>query len=246
MTSRATALAAWIAIAACGSTDESSPAGTRAGDRIAGPSAPLGGGDVSTYALGDGSGGVTHVGARVPLSVLGSSVPASATVAMPSVVARTTFFDHVFAEMTPDGGIALYFVGIPTAAREAIACTGEVAPPADVLPAGYAADPAMCRPQIGVAAHDGARAMTFGYHDGRIVFLEPMLPRAQLDARQSFSLAVPRPTHLDRKTRWPTRFDATFDPATDSYALVFSAFVPVSDVPQVTITSRGDRRSPGR
>ena len=84
MTSRGAFVAACIvvagAIAACADgTNESTAAGTRVGDRIAGSSSAFGGGRIDTYALSDGAGGVTHVGVNLPLAVLTAPAPPTAT-----------------------------------------------------------------------------------------------------------------------------------------------------------------------
>lgn len=265
MTTRGSVLAASIAcaaaIAACAhGEDNSSPAGTRVGDRISGASSTLGGAEVGTYAVSDGAGGVSHVGATVPLAVFTAATPENATAEFPDIVKQTTFFNHIYFTKPPYGHppvpylvehLDLYFFGITVAERETIDCTNEVMPAADLIPGGYvitgagdAANGGSCIPMAGVHAIDTTspelalqnpapftKTMGIGYHGGEVAFLEPMVTRETLEARQSFTLAVPQPSHLDRKTRWPTRFDATYEPTTDSYSFVFSEFVPLSDVP---------------
>lgn len=256
MTSRGGVLAACIviggAIVACAGGGDGAPAGTRAGDRIAGASSAFGGGQVSTFALSDGAGGVTHVGATMPLSVLVAVEPTAATASMPDVAKRTTFFDHVYFERFPQGHppaayevdhLDFHFMGISVDEQSSIDCKSEVVPASDLIPGGYVITGESCEPSVGLSAFDSTspelalkapqaftRTMVIGYHDGKVAFLEPMVARTTLEARESFTLAVPRPSHLDRKTLWPKRFDASYDPTTDSYALVFSDFVPMSDV----------------
>ncbi len=258
MTSRGAFVAACIvvagAIAACADgTNESTAAGTRVGDRIAGSSSAFGGGRIDTYALSDGAGGVTHVGVNLPLAVLTAPAPPTATAAVPDIARATTFFDHVVFELGPPAAglpaaydvqrLDLYFFGIPLAEQSSIDCRTEPMPPADLVPGGYVIVGDACVSGIGVRALDSTSpelaltapapftaTMVLGYHAGKIAFLEPMVARATLEARVSFTLAVPRPSHLDRKTLWPARFDGAYDATNDSYAFVFSEFVPLSDV----------------
>ena len=264
MTSRAIVAVACIAlggaIAACAEGEETDgSAGARAGDRIPGATAPLGGTQVGTYAISDGAGGVSHVGATLPLAVFAATSPVTATADFPDLVKQMTFFNHIYFKRMPEGHtptpylvdhLDLFFYGIPLSERNSISCTNEVMPPEALIPGGYViasvggeGQVGDCIPLVGIQALDStspelalqnplpfSKTMVIGYHAGEVSFLEPMVARTTLEARQSFTLAVPRPAYLDRKTLWPTRFDATYDPTTDGYTLVFSEFVPLPEI----------------
>ncbi|MCC6443952.1 MAG: cytochrome C [Armatimonadetes bacterium] len=73
------------------------------------------------------------------------------------------------------------------------------------------------------------KVMVLGYNKGQMNFIEPMITRDYLLARQSFVMDVPRPAVLGRATRYPTRLRATYDPFQNSYSFVLSDFVNVNE-----------------
>jgi hypothetical protein len=71
------------------------------------------------------------------------------------------------------------------------------------------------------------KVMISGFYAGQYIFLEPMIAQSLLLKRQGFSLPVPVPTSLGKKTLYPTRFEAVYDGAADAYRFVLSDFKPM-------------------
>lgn len=80
-------------------------------------------------------------------------------------------------------------------------------------------------PEPDVAATDAFDAsMMLGYYEGLPVFFEPMVSRDVLLRRTDFDLPMPSVAGLPSGVRYPNRFSAEFDAASDAYRLVFSDF----------------------
>jgi hypothetical protein len=66
-------------------------------------------------------------------------------------------------------------------------------------------------------------SMIVGYYGGEPHFVEPMISKAKLMESRTFALTVPpAPQGLKANVRWPTRFEAVYDPAARAYRMVFS------------------------
>ncbi len=167
----------------------------------------------------------------------------------PAAVKATTFLDHVDLGWVPAGHPPVYmlphfdlhFFTISARDVEAIDCKDltQASPP--LLAPGYvpavppnqqAAD--ICVPFMGfhsLPLEDMAPGMKFEktmiavYYSGRLNAIEPMVTRETLMKKQSFSLPVPAVESIGKVTRYPTKFEAVFDKAANSYALIFSNFV---------------------
>lgn len=132
-----------------------------------------------------------------------------------------------------------HFYVIDSGERMAITCADSTKPA--VLPPGYTLPdmdlpeighlPGVCVPQMGMHAlvttelEDTATfsgTMVMGYYQGRPIFFEPMIARAKLLERRSFSLPMVTPVGLAAGVRYPTRFEAEYDPVLPGYRFVFS------------------------
>ncbi len=91
----------------------------------------------------------------------------------------------------------------------------------------------LCVPKMGMHAVPGAdlqaatlfqKTMLVGYYHGATIFLEPMITRATLLERRSFSLAIPDVPDRPANVRYPTRFRADFDSTAQAYRFVFTDF----------------------
>ncbi len=174
---------------------------------------------------------------------------AAADVPFPDEVQRSTGIRHltVYWEdhghppgpyLVPHFDFHFYF---QTAAETASIDCKDVKKPA-TLPAGYELPdvpiPGMgtliglCVPAMGMHAATTAEltskapwrgSLILGYDHQKLIFVEPMLSKALLEAHQTFSLAVPT---LDAPAgvRLPTRFSGDYDAAAHAYRLVFSGF----------------------
>jgi hypothetical protein len=66
--------------------------------------------------------------------------------------------------------------------------------------------------------------MVFGYYAQRPIFYEPMISRAMLQERRSFTLPVPAEGDLPKGVLYPTKFEAVYDSTETAYRFVFSGF----------------------
>lgn len=65
--------------------------------------------------------------------------------------------------------------------------------------------------------------MVLGYYQEAPIFIEPMISKEKLMARQSFELEIPADAGSNG-TKYPERFRAEYDAATDAYRFVFAGF----------------------
>jgi hypothetical protein len=175
---------------------------------------------------------------------------AAATIPVPAELTKATAIETVTVFWEPHGHppgpyltphFDFHFNTLSEAGLDAIDCA-DVAKPA-TLPAAYAmadieAPPpigklvGLCVPKMGMHSMPDAelqagkvfeKTMIVGYYKTKPIFIEPMITRATLLARQSFTIAVPDVPDKPAHARYPTQFRADYDEQTQAYRLVFSA-----------------------
>lgn len=176
----------------------------------------------------------------------------------PKQVSETTFINHFEFDWMPGGHeparymaphFDFHFYGVDKAAVAAVDCSDATQPnPAD-LPEGWlpAAPPDMpdprmaCQPKMGYhslpASEFGAmgpkeglfdKVMVAGFYGGKFTYLEPMVTKAALEKKESFTLPVPQPkVSVGRTTLFPTSFKATYDADAKAYDFVLGDFKTV-------------------
>jgi hypothetical protein len=72
-----------------------------------------------------------------------------------------------------------------------------------------------------------AKTMILGYYQGRQIFVEPMITRAELLKKENFEMTIPHAEVTARDTLMPTKFTATFDAEKQEYRFVVSEFEEV-------------------
>lgn len=173
---------------------------------------------------------------------------ANATLRMPAQVTETLGVDHFTffweAHGHPPGAFLtphfdFHFYNIATAAREAMDCTDTSKPatltPGYILPdeeiPGLGLLVGLCVPAMGMhsgPADEFARTdlfdgtMIVGYYQGAPIFFEPMIAKHHLARRQSFDVAMPVVPGVPAGVRYPARFRAEYDAATDAYQFRFA------------------------
>lgn len=89
----------------------------------------------------------------------------------------------------------------------------------------------LCVPKMGMHAMLGTelhaatpfqKTMIVGYYHGRPISVEPMITRATLLERRSFSLDIPEVPDRPTSVRYPTTFRADYDSLGQTYTFVFS------------------------
>jgi len=173
-----------------------------------------------------------------------------AVIRLPEVARAAVGVDHlsVFWEahghppgpfLTPH--FDFHFYVISDSATEAIDCSNTTKPQA--IPASYTLPDVdipklgmltgLCVPKMGMHALPQEFAtgtapftgtMVFGYYAERPIFYEPMVSRAMLQERRSFTLAVPPAADLPKGVQYPTKFEAVYDSTTPAYRFIFSGF----------------------
>lgn len=132
-----------------------------------------------------------------------------------------------------------HFYAIPAGEVDAIDCADSTKP--GRLPAAYELPDVnipqlgtllgLCVPKMGMHALLGAelhaatpfqKTMIVGYYRGRPIFVEPMITRATLLERRSFSMDIPEVPDRPTNARYPTTFRADYDSTAQTYKFVFS------------------------
>lgn len=239
-------IATMASVLATACSDETTPSLRR----TAGQSGMLGSGTVTNFATVTATGTLTEIGAVLPMeSVRTASGPAAVFLDLP---AQAGAFRHISFYFEPEGHpptpyqvphFDLHFNLITNTERLTIDCANEPMPAAERIPTPYlipgtgTGPDGTCEPAMGVHAIDPTspelsmtnpqpftRTLILGYHSGALAFVEPMVTRAYLQGHNDFSFAIPRPSVVGREVNWPSKFEGTYDSATDSYRLVLSGF----------------------
>jgi hypothetical protein len=174
---------------------------------------------------------------------------AAATIPVPAELTKATTIETVTVFWEPHGHppgpyltphFDFHFNTLSSAGLDAIDCADATKPAS--LPAAYGmADvdaPApigklvgLCVPKMGMHAMPQAeldsaapfqKTMIVGYYKTRPIFIEPMITRATLLEKKSFTIAVPDVPGRPTNARYPTQFRADYDAAAQTYRLVFS------------------------
>ena len=175
---------------------------------------------------------------------------ANAVVPMPAEARAATGVDHltIYWEhhghppgpfLTPH--FDFHFYTISDAERQAIDCANKTKPP--VLPTGYSMVDmelpglgmltGLCVPKMGMhslvttdlqATTPFSGTMVLGFYNARPIFFEPMVAKAKLLEKKSFTLPLVTPAGLAAGVQYPTRFEAVYDASIPGYRFVFSGF----------------------
>jgi hypothetical protein len=173
-----------------------------------------------------------------------------ATIPFPDVARSGSAFDNLTLYWEPHGHppaafttphFDFHFNAISSEAVAAIDCADQSKPTRlssryvmpDVTIPNMGTLVGLCVPGMGMHSMPGseldntsfAKTMVFGYYRARPIFLEPMVSRAELLKRRSFTLYVPSVPGQPITTRAPTEFRAIWDGRTQSYRFTFSNFV---------------------
>jgi hypothetical protein len=66
--------------------------------------------------------------------------------------------------------------------------------------------------------------MVLGYYEAQPIFFEPMVAKAKLMEKKSFTLPITVPGGLPKGVHYPRKFQAIYDARMPGYRLVFSDF----------------------
>lgn len=102
-------------------------------------------------------------------------------------------------------------------------------PDAKFLPAGYIMPPGTEVPFMGAHAIDSSapelqgkpfnHTFLYGYHNGKINFLEPMISKAFLDSKPDITVPIKQPAAYQKTGYYPTSYSVKFDLARKEYSI---------------------------
>jgi hypothetical protein len=219
-------------------------AGARPTSRVEGKSDTLFGSKATSFAtVDDETGIVVSVGIVVPVKAF-ESAPTGApfqddlVLEMPKVAQQQTMLNHVRVNWLTSGHspspygephFDMHFQRGTLTEVDAIDCRADARmPAANVLPTGYGA-PELCVNAMGQHSWpqaDKGNAWTgsiiMGYWATKVAFIEPMISKAKLVARKTFTLDIARPTTTGgTHTLYPRRLTATYDETGAAYTFEF-------------------------
>lgn len=157
----------------------------------------------------------------------------------------TTGFENIVLDWNPAGHppeglytvphFDVHFYLIGQGEREAITFHGEghdpalSAPEPQLLPEGYVIPPGTAEEQMGVHALDPGgeefqgqpfrHNLIYGYYEGRLIFIEPMVSLAFLQALPEVTSPVPRPQKYSYPGWYPTTYQIKFNTGSGEYTI---------------------------
>ena len=159
------------------------------------------------------------------------------TLALPKEAA-VTGFDHIGLDWNPKGHLpkAIYgkphfdfhFYQVTASDLKKITATGadlariNKRPVAKYLPLGFITPPGTGVPQMGAHALDAStpelrgkpftHTLTYGYYNGKVTFIEPMITREFLQSKTNVKAAIKQPTTYQKRGYYPTSYSIKYDP----------------------------------
>jgi hypothetical protein len=212
--------------------------------RVEGKSSDLFGSTAASYAyVDDETGVVVRVGYTVPVKAF-QDAPAGApfqddlVLEMPKVARDQTILNHVRVNWLTAGHgpdpygaphFDMHFHRGTVAEVDTIDCKADKRmPPATALPAGYGA-PELCVNAMGMHSWPKADigsswtgSIIMGFWATKVSFIEPMISKAKLLQKKTFSLDVNKPASTGgAHTLYPRRLTAKYDDTSAAYSFEF-------------------------
>jgi hypothetical protein len=210
------------------------------------PNIPLEGLTTSAEISADGE--VESISMTVPVSSMGTK-NSMAVLPVAASAKGKTFVDHVRLEWRPNGHppsgrttvphFDTHFEGIPIAEREAIDCrlVGDVPP--ERIPPAYDTTSLRCQPAEGKffadleapgwkpseAPQPLTTAVFLTAYSSKIISIDPLFAKSVLDEKKNVEMKIRSPQKLG--ARWPTRTQALFDAAKETWTIVVRDFVQI-------------------
>ena len=180
------------------------------------------------------------IGLRIPGKIIDSPPAQPISVMIPRW--PHVPFKHVYFSWEPQGhdptGIYnvphfdIHFYLLSNGARKAITCAGTdqancMKPiPAGAVPTNYAPTPEGV-PKMGwhwvdllspeFHSQPFTATMIYGYYNGQLAFIEPMITQAFFQSRQPFSAPIRQPLIFPKPGYYPTRYKISYTAVTDLY-----------------------------
>jgi hypothetical protein len=214
-----------------------------------GSSQTVGNGNAQSFVTLDAGGRPLKVGVKLSASALSGLPDAEADtpflLPLPAQAAGATIFDHISLDWESHGHdpnpiygtphFDVHFYMISDAERDQIAFAPDApAPAAQFIPPGYQSTQTVV-PRMGQHWFDPAdpnnapgqfqHVFLYGFHAGKMVFLEPMITREFLLTETDFSGSVKQPTAYPKPGFYPTRYKVEFNQSDQTYLVTLDQFV---------------------
>ena len=191
----------------------------------------------------------TSVGVRLSVDVLNTTGFPNTSVIVPLPATPGLPFDHVQLDWNPMGHLPagvyhdphydIHFFMISQSARDRITLADRDAMfravPSAMRPPGYSADVTPFE-RMGIHWLDttapefsgGRFTRTYiqGFHDGAMIFGEPMITKAFLETQPDVTTPIAQPATFPAPGRYPTRYRVRWDAATRTYEVTLEGLQP--------------------
>ena len=220
---------------------------------IEGETQPLGNGTVRSYVALDSQNYPQEVGVIITATALDGLPHEGTEILLPlPFQATATAIDHIALDWRPHGhppepiyGDAHFdihaYMLTPTE-REAISAQGAdlentyKTPAPEYIPTGYVLAPDSAEPRMGAHwidptatefqghPHGFDHTMIYGFYNGEVAFIEPMVSLDFLASQQDFEGAFAVPESYAKPGLYPQRYRITFNEATQEYTVALTDF----------------------
>jgi hypothetical protein len=239
-----------LAIAACAGCSTSNT--DTLGGTFYGPAQTLGQGTARSWVTLNSSGTPTAMGLKLTAAALGGLPVAMSETIVPLPAQGPAPFDHIAIDWNPQGhepaGIYdvphfdFHFYLMTQAEQMAITLDGSgaakmfAAPSAAEAPAGYAGIPNVSGvPMMGWHWTDPASpelngqpftaTMIYGFYDGHMNFIEPMITKAFLESHTPLNKQFGRPQQYVKTGYYPDGYSVSYDSSSNEYIIALTNLV---------------------
>lgn len=226
-----------------------------------GQSQTLGNGAVRTYVEVDDTGDPTEVGVILSDYAL-TNLPAEAeeyVLQLPPEAASTAIthiglnwrsHGHAPDEIYHLPHFDVHAYVISPEEREAITATADdletvyKTPESELIPTGYVMAPDSAEPRQGShwidptaaefqgSPHGFDHTMIYGFYNGEMTFVEPMVTIDYLQSQQEFEGAIALPARYSKPSSYPTGYSVTYNEATGEHTIALTGFTSSPSVNQ--------------
>jgi len=166
--------------------------------------------------------------------------------------AAVTGYNHVAINWNPKGHVPpgvydvphfdFHFYLISVDARNKITAVGDdlarvdKVPPEEFMPDRYILPPGTEVARMGGHAVDPSsdefnnkpftKTFIYGFYDGHLIFVEPMITRAYLESNPSVTAAVKLPKAYEQHAYYPTLYSVNYDSARGLYTIALEGLAP--------------------
>jgi hypothetical protein len=212
-----------------------------------GPTRPMGNGQAQSFVRLNAAGQPIEVGLTFNAAALNNLPTAPDTsflLPLPTQGVATPF-DHISLDWESQGHDPVPIFGTPhfdvhfylinQAERDTIAfAPDQPAPAAQFIPPDYVSGHTVV-PRMGQHWTDSTdpnttpgqfnHTLIYGFHNGKMVFLEPMITRDFLLTKTNFAGAIKQPVAFPKPGFYPTHYSIKFNATTNTYTITLDQFV---------------------